>query len=346
MKLLFSIRNQNLVQLNHLLDMRALARVLTTLKINSFPHRLYCNSINQSSSNSFIERLINEPKSRTKEILESEANFILNGFDFSWHALVAKLKCSSLQKAQLALEWRLQKMQETDEKDVESYSEVIALCGEIHNVQLAIHAFRAMEANGMKPTSDVFNSLIKACSSPSDECTALSLFEIMEKSDAYKPNSRTYNALISIYAINGNLKSMQAWHSRKKAAGFAPDLHCYEALISGCIKLNSYEAADRYYEEMVSSGIIPNVFIREKMLDGLCKQGNICRIREYLKSMLEDGAVVSIDMAQRLLRFYSKFGSIEDMEELFQTLVASNSCSEVLQRVHNELIKMHAQVAD
>ncbi|GAB2275670.1 hypothetical protein Dimus_010426 [Dionaea muscipula] len=138
------------------------------------------------------------------------------------------------------------------------------------------------------------------------------------------------------------LSRMQAWESRKKAAGFDDDLHSYEALISGYIKLNDFDNADRYYEEMLSSGIIPSICILENILDGLCMRENICKVKEYLKAIIEDGREVSISMAERLVHLYSRNGKIEELKELLQTLLASNSYSDVLSQVHCGIIRMHA----
>ncbi|GAB2275669.1 hypothetical protein Dimus_010425 [Dionaea muscipula] len=96
-------------------NMRALSRVLAVAPrclvlarhiiagrpFNS--QHLCCISSKQSMLNNLIDRLMNEPKSRTKAVLDSEAKSTLRSPDFSWHALVAALKSSSLPKAQMDL---------------------------------------------------------------------------------------------------------------------------------------------------------------------------------------------------------------------------------------------------
>lgn len=296
-----------------------------------------------SSSSILIQKLIKEPNSRIKAILDSEESSTLKSFDFSWHALVSALNSSSASKALQALEWRLEKMLKVNERDQDRYSELISLCGVNRNLPLAMHVFMAMESIGVKPTSDIFNSLILVSLSLRNEMTALSLFEIMERSEDYKPNSKTYNAFISMYSKLGNAKAMEAWASAKKAASFAPDLHSYESLISGCIKVRSFDCADRYYEEMVSSGIIPSKHILERRVDGLCEQKNIGRVKEFIWYMIDNGWEISTYVAQRLLGLYSVLGKVEDIEELLQTLTASSQSPEVLSRVHCGIICMHAR---
>uniref|UniRef100_A0A7C9A4N9 Pentacotripeptide-repeat region of PRORP domain-containing protein n=1 Tax=Opuntia streptacantha TaxID=393608 RepID=A0A7C9A4N9_OPUST len=296
-----------------------------------------------SSSNPLIQRLIKEPTSRTKAILDSEENSILKSFDFSWHALIAALSSSSTSKAVQALEWRLEKMLKNDERNPEQYSDLICLCRETRNLQLAIRAFVAMESDGVKPTADVFNSLISVSLSLRSEMTAHSLFEIMERSRDYKPNSKTYNAFISMYSNMGNFNAMQEWASAKTAAGFTADLHTYESLISGSVKAKKFDLAGKYYHEMMSSGIIPNIIILEKMIDGLCEQRQFAYAKEFVLHIIDNDWEISAHVAQRLAGLYSELGKIAEIEELLQTLMESSQNPEVLSQVHCGIISMHAR---
>lgn len=296
-----------------------------------------------STSNPLIQRLIKEPTSRTKAILDSEENSILKSFDFSWHALIAALNSSSTSKAVQALEWRLEKMLKYDERNPEQYSDLICLCGETRSLQLAIRAFLAMESDGVKPTVDVFNSLISVSLSSRNEMTALSLFEIMERSKDYKPNSKTYNAFISMYSKVGNFNAMQEWASAKTAAGFTADLRTYESLISGSIKAKKFDLAGNYYDEMMSSGIIPNITILEKMFDGLCEQRHFADAKGFVLHMLDNGWEISAHITHTLAGLYSELGKIVELEELLQTLTDSNQNPEVLSQVHCGVISMHAR---
>lgn len=242
-----------------------------------------------------------------------------------------------------ALEWRLENLLKHNERNQELYTELMSLCGETRNLELAMRIFMAMESVGLKPTSDNFNSLISVSLSVRNELTALSLFEIMGRSEDYKPNAKTYNPFISMYAKLGNVKVMQSWASAKRAAGFPADLQSYESLISGCVKAKSLDIAEKYYEEMVSSGFIPNVHILEKMVDGFCEQKDLGRTRDFLLYMIDNGWAISSHIADRLSGLYSVLGKIEGIEDLLQILTASNGSPEVLSRVYCAIISMHAR---
>ncbi|GFS40312.1 hypothetical protein Acr_00g0067780 [Actinidia rufa] len=249
---------------------------------------------------------------------------------------------SSPQKAQLVLEWRLEKILNEREKNPGCYSELISMCGKIRNVPLAMEVFPSMEANGIKPTSGIFNALILACFSSYNVITALSLFEVMDHSDACKPNSDTYNTFISAFANLGNDKATQAWYSSRKAAGFSADLQTYESLIFSCFKCKNFDGVDRFYEEMVLSAITPNIPILEMVLVGHCERRNRVKSKEFFKFILDGGWEINVNMAEKLVGLYCDLGDVKEMEELLTILMKSKQDSKSLCRVHFGIIRMYA----
>ncbi|XP_021735596.1 pentatricopeptide repeat-containing protein At4g01570-like [Chenopodium quinoa] len=301
----------------------------------------FCNY--HSTSSNLLQKLIKEPKSRIEIILDSEENSTLKSIGFSWDALLSAINSSSTSKANLALEWRLEKLLKHNERNQELFTELISHCGETRNLELAIRTFMAMESVGLKPTSDIFNSLILVSLRVGNEMTALGLFEVMERSEDYKPDAKTYNAFVSMYAKSDNVKAMQAWASAKRVSGIPADLQLYESLISGCVKAKRYDTAEFFYEEMISSGFIPNIHILNRMIDGLCEQQDIGRAKQFLLSIIDNGWAISPHIADRLSRLCSELGKIEGIEELLRILTASKESPEVLSRVHCGIIGMHAR---
>ncbi|KAJ7965993.1 Pentatricopeptide repeat [Quillaja saponaria] len=311
------------------------------IAIPSNAHRLFCDK--QSNPDSLLMNLLQQPKSSIKPTLDKE-NCSLRSSDFSWDLLVTSLKYSSPDKALLVLEWMLEKMLKENERDVGLYSELISLCGKLRNFPLAMHVFTSMEANGVKLTSLVFNSLINACWSSNNIRTAFSLFEIMDSSESYKPNFDTYNIFISAFSNSGNIDAMFTWYSAKKAAGFPPDLKTFEYVISGCVKSGSFNAADRIYEEMMESGIVPSNFILENMLEGLCRQKSLGQVVEFFKFLLDGGWEINENMIEKVIGLYLELGKVEEIEELLETSIKSNQDASVLSRIHCGIIRMYAML--
>lgn len=243
------------------------------------------------------------------------------------------------------LEWILEKMLKDDERNHSVFSDFIFLCGKLQDVPLAMHAFTSMEANGVKPTSLVFNSLVNACLCSHNITAAFSLFEIMESSESYKPDFHTYNIFISAFSKSGNVNAMLAWYSAKKAAGYAPDLQTFESLISGCVKSRNFETADRIYEEMLTSGIVPSISILENMLEGICKQKSLGRAEEFFKFVLGVRWDISENMAGKLMALYLELGQVEEIEKLLETLMQSHHITNgVFSQIHCGIIRMYAKL--
>ncbi|XP_045810944.1 pentatricopeptide repeat-containing protein At2g30780-like [Trifolium pratense] len=298
------------------------------------------HSNSTSSSNPLLLKLLQLPNSYIKTTLDHEFPSLptsLLSFDF----LITTLSPSSL-KPNLVLEWILERLLKENVKDRSLFSELIFLCGKLKNVQLGMRVFTSMETVGVKPTSEVFNSLISACLSSHDIVTAYSLFEIMENSESYKPDFHTYNNFISAFSKSGNVDDMLAWYSAKKAAGLGLDLQFFESIISGSVNSKNFEIADRVFQEMVISEIIPNVTILESMLKRHCSQKSLCRANEFFKIVLDNGWQISETMAEMLVTLYHEEGQMEKMEELLETITKYPIDSGVLSRIHCGIVKIYA----
>lgn len=234
-------------------------------------------------------------------------------------------------------------MLKENERDHHRYAELISLCGtKIRNLPLAMNIYTSMEDHGIKPTTCIFNSLIRVCFSSGNVLTAFSLFEIMQRAEEFKANSETYDTFVMGFSKLGNADAMQAWYSAKKAAGFPAHLQTYETLISGCLKSRNFESADRLFREMILMGFVPNSTILNNVLEGLCKRRSFGEVKEFLKLVKDGGWEIDEQMAEKLVGLYVELGKVEDMEELLATLMEGSQVSESLSLVHCGIIRMYA----
>ncbi|KAK1408175.1 hypothetical protein QVD17_39810 [Tagetes erecta] len=298
-------------------------------------------TINNHSSNQLAQRLIQEPISQIKTTLDSE----IVG-EFSWDSILTSVHHHSPPKAQLVLEWRLEKLLKENEKNEDVYSDLIHICGKTHNPQTAMRVFTSMENHGGKPTSNVLDALISAHISSNNIVTALSIFEIMQNSVDYKPTAHTYNLFISAFAKLGNSKAMLAWYSTKIGSGFLADVHTYEALILGLMKVKRFEDADRFYGEMLVAGIKPNVLILHHMLIRFCEQKDLVKTRGLLKDVLEHKWRIDGNMVEKLVGFYCDLELVEEMEWILAALTETiyNQDLDFISQIHNGLIRVYAKL--
>lgn len=329
----------------------ALASARSIIHSTKMKQFLVISSISQlflvRGNNSLAAKLVQVPLSRIKETLDSEEKnpfSTLKSQDFSWDGLVSALLSSSFpRKANLVVEWRLEKFIKKNEKNQDSYSRLILLCGKIHNIETAWRIFSTMEAQGIKPTSSVFNALISACLASNNIVTALSLYELMEISEEYKPDADTYTAFITAYASSGNKEAMQAWYSARMDAGYSPNPQTYDALIFGCIKSKDFSNAEKFYEEMTLPGFVPNLSILQNMLLVYSEQRKFHKIKEYITFVLDGSGNIDLCIAEKVVALYLELGRVDDLEDLLVVLSNSNQASDILSYVHHAIIRMYVQ---
>ncbi|XP_050365741.1 putative pentatricopeptide repeat-containing protein At1g31840 [Argentina anserina] len=323
--------------------MASVSRVLpATRRVLLIPSTSQSRRWLSSNQSSLLLRLMEEPTSRIKTLLASAAE---EDPALSWESLLTSLaSSSSREKTHLVLEWKLEKLVRENERDNARYSELISLCGIVRNLPLAMQVFSSMEANGVRPICAVFNSLIRVCFSSGNLFTAISLFEIMESSEGFKPNSDTYDAFISGFLKLGRTEKMQAWYFAKKAAGLESDIETYQSLISSCVKLRNYELADTFYRDMVSSGIMPNLPILECMLEGHCKRRSCADVKDLLVMVCGYGWKVSEKMAEMVVGLHIELGKVKPLEELLEILRETDQSLEVLSSIHCGIIRMCAMM--
>ncbi|KAK6161836.1 hypothetical protein DH2020_001677 [Rehmannia glutinosa] len=306
--------------------------------------RLFVIQNHESSSAStdipLLQKLLKAPVSRIKSTLDSE--FSYGSTEFPWAALLSSLNTSAPQKANLVIEWKLEKLTKDDRKNQDCYAQLISLCGNIRNLPIALLVFTSMEAQGIKPTSSVFNALISTSLSLGNLLTALSLFEIMECSEGCRPNSDTYSAFISAYANLGNKSATEAWLTAKKASGFSADAQTYGFLIQCCIRSKTFEDAQIYFDEMILAGLMPNETIFQNMLIMYCQQRNCNRVKEILKFLPNGKWRMDRKMAKQVGNLYFELGLVEELEELLVILSESDQTSEVLSLVYCSMIRLYA----
>ncbi|KAM7274489.1 hypothetical protein ACFE04_016355 [Oxalis oulophora] len=266
-------------------------------------------------------------------------NSHFKSFDFS--SLVGALTSD---KARLVIEWRLGKVMNESDCHQEEYGDMISLCGRIKNVELAMHVFMTMEAQGLKPTSSVFNSLIATCFAAGQVTTAISLFEIMENSEDYKPNPETYDMFISAFSDARNLEGMDTWYSAKKDVEFPISVQNFESLIVASVRCRDFEKADNFFQEMKASGIFPNVLILESILESLCRRKSLDHVKEFIEYLIDGGCDISSNMVEMLVRFYFEFRYVGELEKLLDAFMEAKRDSEFVSLLHCGIIRLYAML--
>lgn len=112
------------------------------------------------------------------------------------------------------------------------YNALIGKLGKARRIDDCLFHFAAMRARGIRPTSVTYGTVVNALCRVSDSTFAEELFAEMESMPNYKPRPAPYNSLMQYFLTTKRDKSkVLAFYARMQAACIAPTAHTYKLLI-------------------------------------------------------------------------------------------------------------------
>lgn len=302
------------------------------------------NSKGSSLVNTLFTKLVDSDDRDIKSVLDQQGNLTLRSDTLFWDPLLRALKSSdstSSNRVQQVLEWKMEKLLKESNRDPREWARQICLAGRVNNIQLAVKAFTIMELQQIKPNATVFNSLIYAYGFSNQIARALSLFEVMERTEDCRPTLVTYNTILSIYSHLGDPHNLQTWHEVCKRAGFSPNADTFKYLIVGFMRAERYDLMDLSFKEMISCGVTPSMTTLEAVMEGFCKKGLIDRMKATFKFIMEEGWTMNENIVRNMFQVYAKLRRVADMEEVLG-MVKTLENSQLISEIHNKIVKAYA----
>ncbi|KAI0127163.1 hypothetical protein BJ170DRAFT_581495 [Xylariales sp. AK1849] len=112
------------------------------------------------------------------------------------------------------------------------YNALIGKLGKARRIDDCLFYFAEMRALGIKPTSVTYGTIVNALCRVSDEKFAEELFDEMEAMPNYKARPAPYNSMMQFFLTTKRDKTkVLAYYERMKAKGIAPTAHTYKLLV-------------------------------------------------------------------------------------------------------------------
>jgi len=112
------------------------------------------------------------------------------------------------------------------------YNALIGKLGKARRIDDCLFYFAAMRGRGIRPTSVTYGTVVNALCRVSDSTFAEELFAEMENMPNYKPRPAPYNSLMQYFLVTKRDKAkVLSYYSRMQAARIAPTTHTYKLLI-------------------------------------------------------------------------------------------------------------------
>ncbi|KAI5081458.1 hypothetical protein GOP47_0004641 [Adiantum capillus-veneris] len=224
------------------------------------------------------------------------------------------LKCGSLVLAKQVFE-RL------PERDVVSWTAMIAGYVEHDHGEKALQCFEQMHLEGVSPNSVTLVCSLKACSSIGAIDKGKEIHTEIERQQVLYSDRVVGNALVGMYAKCGFVYNSQQVLDQLPCR----DVVSWTAFISGLVEHGHGEEALKYYEQMQLEGESPNVVTLICVLNacgivGAAKEGREIHCEIERQGLMEDEVV-----SKSLLDMYGKLGLLVAAIEVFHNLKLQSS---------------------
>ncbi|KAL5794937.1 hypothetical protein ACOSP7_003531 [Xanthoceras sorbifolium] len=161
------------------------------------------------------------------------------------------------------------------------------------DIDEALVTFEEMLNRGLKPSRVTYNTLIKGLS----EARKLDkIREILERAKGFTPDTCTFNTLINIHCIGGNLVEALNMFERMKRLRVLPDSATYSVLIRSLCQKVDFEGAEKLFDELSEkeillseTGCTPLVAAYNPMFEYLCGNGKTKKAERVFRQLMRRG---------------------------------------------------------
>jgi pentatricopeptide repeat protein len=175
------------------------------------------------------------------------------------------------------------------------YNALIGKLGKARRIDDCLFYFAEMRALGIKPTSVTYGTIVNALCRVSDEKFAEELFNEMEEMPNYKARPAPYNSMMQFFLTTKRDKTKAlAYYDRMLAKGIAPTAHTYKLLIDAHATLEPVDmtAAEAVLEKIKTSGQRPEAVHYASLIHARgCNMHDMEGARRVFDSVVKDSSV-------------------------------------------------------
>ncbi|KAH7289431.1 hypothetical protein KP509_30G001600 [Ceratopteris richardii] len=198
------------------------------------------------------------------------------------------------------------------ERNLVSWSMMIAAYCAHEKFKEAIHVFWAMQKDGLTPDHVNFVSVFKACAGLGSLEDGKRIHEALKKS-GIKPSIMVWNSLMNMYVKCGSIHAAQHVFDsmEERNAG------SWSVLIGGYTKIGKAGEALELFSNMQSTGVEPDDVTFLSVFNACAAAGELVQAKQIHDSMKKSGIQLGMNTQNTLIDMYAKCGSLADAWELF-----------------------------
>lgn len=244
---------------------------------------------------------------------------IKNGFQLNAHVCSVLIDMYAKHGKLVVSEKILRRL---NERDVVSWTAMIAGYAQHDLFVEALKLFEEMEYQGIRSDNIGFSSAISACGGIQalDQGRQIHAQSIIT---GYMMDLSIGNALVSLYARCGRVEDAYLAFDNIDDK----DNISWNGLISGFSQSGHYEEALQVFSRMNRAGVEPNMFTFGSATSAAANTANIKQGKQIHASIIKMGYDVEIEASNVLITLYAKCGTLDDAKREFLEMPLKNEIS-------------------
>ncbi|EEH40238.2 pentatricopeptide repeat protein [Paracoccidioides lutzii Pb01] len=215
------------------------------------------------------------------------------------------------------------------------YNALIGKLGKARRIDDCLLYFAEMRANGIRPTSVTYGTIVNALCRVSDERFAEEMFDEMESMPNYKPRPAPYNSIIQYFLNTKRDRSkVLAYYERMKSKNIQPTMHTYKipnpsltpfaprtstpeavhfaSLIhaKGCVMHDMVGARKIFDSVIADSHIQPQPCLYQALFEAMVANRQVSATSKLLKHMVSRNVEMTPYIANTLIHGWAADGKV------------------------------------
>ncbi|KAI5350140.1 hypothetical protein L3X38_003031 [Prunus dulcis] len=184
-----------------------------------------------------------------------------------------------------------------------NYSKIIGLLGEEGLIEEAVRCFQEMKSHNLRPSLEVYNSVIHGCARQGNFDDALFFLNEMKEMNL-APETDTYDGLIEAYGKYRMYDEIGMCVKKMKLNGCSPDHITYNLLIREFAGGGLLKRMESVYQSMLSRRMALQSSSLIAMVEVYAKFGILEKMENVYRRVLNSGTVVKNDLIRKLAEVY------------------------------------------
>ncbi|KAI5058910.1 hypothetical protein GOP47_0027080 [Adiantum capillus-veneris] len=232
------------------------------------------------------------------------------------------------------------------ERNVVSWSMMIAAYCAHEKFKEALHVFWAMQKDGLTPDHVNFISAFKACAGLGDLKEGKRIHKLLKNCEI-KPSTMLGNSLMNMYVKCGSVEdAQQVFDSmEERNAG------SWSVMIGGYTKIGKAGEAMRLFNEMQSTDVEPDDVTFLSALNACAALGDLMQAKQIHACLKKSGVNLGRNTQNTLVDMYAKCGSLTEAWEVFDDILEhdivtwNSMIAGISKHGHcEEALKLHGQM--